>query len=241
MFIDGVETKMDKCMKNYVYLVCDKTGLTYYFDDDEKLNRIPEWEAVKLLKNKALTGMKREQYSANTYLWYPTVRLDEIEKAAILSSQIMCSFKRIKQKIAYGRKTGSVRLPNKPYEKSWNPHNREGRLLNDGFDLERFVTKIDKPIMERDIDNTNTKSFDFIRLQMFTVTYESDPLEIIKKYKKEILEMALKKIENSRGFKHYGLPVNFLKLDKFTYCRSSNMIELLFILKPIGGGLIELS
>lgn len=241
MFIDGVEMKMDKCMKNYVYLVCDKTGLTYYFDDDEKLNRIPEWEAVKLLKNKELTGMKREQYSDNTYLWYPTVRLDEIEKAAILTSQIPCSFKRIKQKIAYGRKTGSVRLPNKAYEKSWNPHNREGRLLNDGFDLERFITKIDKPIMERDIDNTNTKSFDFIRLQMFTVTYESDPLEIIKKYKKEILEMALEKIENSRRFKHYGLPVNFLKLDKFTYCRSSNMIELLFILKPIGGGLIELS
>lgn len=85
MIINGVETEMNKCIKNYVYLVGDRTRLVYYFDNDEKLNRIPEWEAVNLLKNGVLTGMRREQYSANTYLWYPTVQLDEIEKAAILT------------------------------------------------------------------------------------------------------------------------------------------------------------
>ena len=241
MIINGVEMGMNKCIKNYVYLVGDKTRLVYYFDDDEKLNRIPEWEAVDLLKKGILTGMRREQYSSNTYLWYPTVQLDEIEKTAILTSQIPCSFKRIKQKIAYGRKTGSVYLPSKAYEKAWKPHNREGRLLNDGFDLERFITKIDLPVMERDVDNYNTKTFDFVRLHMYTLAYAENPMNIIKKYRKNILTMALDKIDQSKKFKRYDIPINFLKLDKITYCKSQNMIELLFVLKPIGGGLIELS
>lgn len=241
MIINGIEMEMNKCIKNYVYLVGDRTRLVYYFDDDEKLNRIPEWEAVDLLKKGILTGMRREQYSSNTYLWYPTVQLDEIEKTAILTSQIPCSFKRIEQKIAYGRKTGSVRLPNKAYEKAWKPHNREGRLLNDGFDLERFITKIDLPVMERDVDNYNTKTFDFVRLHMYTLAYAENPMNTIKKYRKNILAMALDKIDQSKKFKRYDIPINFLKLDKITYCKSQNMIELLFVLKPIGGGLIELS
>lgn len=44
MIINGVEMEMNKCIKNYVYLVGDRTRLVYYFDNDEKLNRIPEWE-----------------------------------------------------------------------------------------------------------------------------------------------------------------------------------------------------
>lgn len=63
MKINGTKAEMCQCIKNHVYLVDDKTRSVYYFDDDEKLNGIPEWEAVLLLKNGALTGMKREQYS----------------------------------------------------------------------------------------------------------------------------------------------------------------------------------
>ena len=61
MKINGTKAEMCQCIKNHVYLVDDKTRSVYYFDDDEKLNGIPEWEAVLLLKNGALTGMKREQ------------------------------------------------------------------------------------------------------------------------------------------------------------------------------------
>ena len=39
----------------------------------------------------------------------------------------------------------------------------------------------------------------------------------------------------------FEIPINFLKLDKFTYCDNQKMIELLFTLKPIRGGLVELS
>lgn len=241
MKINSVETEMNECIKNHIYLVDDKTRFAYYFDDNEKLNSIPEWEAVNFLKNGTLTGMRREQYSPGVYLWYPTMQLDKIEKAAILTSKKHCGFKRIKQKIAYGRKTGSVRLPDKQYEKAWRPHDRKGRLLNDGFDLERFITKIDRPTMERDADNLNTKTFDFIRLHMYTLTYEENPMDIIKKYRKDILRMALNRIEETKKFKRYGVPINFLKLDRFTYCDNQKVIELLFVLKPIEGGLVELS
>ena len=66
-------------------------------------------------------------------------------------------------------------------------------------------------------------------------------MNIIKTYKKDILTMALDRIEQTRSFKRYGIPINFLKLDKFTYCDNQKMIELLFVLKPISGGLVELS
>lgn len=244
MKINGAEVEMCQCIKNHVYLVDDKTRSVYYFDDDEKLNRIPEWEAILLLKNGALTGMKREQYSPGVYLWHPVMQLDKIEKAAILTSQVRngingCSFNRIKQKIAYGRKNGSIKLPDQS-RKSWSPKQR--KILSNGeIDLERFITKIDRPTMERDADNPNTKTFDFVRVHMYTLTYGENPINIIKEYRKDILKMALNRIEETRSFKRYGVPINFLKLDKFTYCDNQKMIELLFTLKPIGGGLIELS
>lgn len=244
MKINGIKVEMDHCLKNHVYLVDDKTRSVYYFDDNEKLNSIPEWEAVPLLKNGILTGMRREQYSPGIYLWHPEVQLDKIEKAAILTSQVRngmngCSFKRIKQKIAYGRKTGSIDLPDQS-KRPWSPKTKKS-LLNSEFDLERFITKIDRPTMERDVDNHNTKTFDFIRMHMYILTYETDPMNIIKTYKKDILMMALDRIEQTRSFKRYGIPINFLKLDKFTYCDNQKMIELLFVLKPISGGLVELS
>lgn len=76
--------------------------------------------------------------------------------------------------------------------------------MNDGFDLERFVTKIDLPIIERDVDNYNTKTFDFVRLHMYTLTYAENPMDTIKKYRKNILAMALDKIDQSKKFKRYG-------------------------------------
>lgn len=245
MKINGAEVEMYQCIKNHVYLVDSKTRLAYYFDDEEQLNSIPEQKAISLLKNGTLTGMIKKQYSPGVYLWYPTTQLDKIEKTAILTSQVRrgqrngCSFKRIQQKIAYGRKTGSVELPYS-WKKPWNPKQRKA-MLNGGFDLERFITKIDRPIIERDTDNLNAKTFDFVRVHMYTLTYEEDdPLKLIKKYRKDILAMALEQIEKSKRFKHYGLPINFLKLDHFTYCDNQKMIELLFTLKPIEGGLVEL-
>lgn len=69
----------------------------------------------------------------------------------------------------------------------------------------------------------------------------ANPIDIIKKYRKDILTMALDRIEETKRFQRYGVPINFLKLDRFTYCENQKMIELLFTLKPISGGLVELS
>ena len=132
-----------------------------------------------------------------------------------------------------------VDLPDQS-KRPWSPKTKKS-LLNSEFDLERFITKIDRPTMERDVDNHNAKTFDFIRMHMYILTYEKDPMNIIKTYKKDILTMALDRIEQTRSFKRYGIPINFLKLDKFTYCDNQKMIELLFVLKPISGGLVELS
>lgn len=34
--------------------------------------------------------------------------------------------------------------------------------------------------------------------------------------------MAVKKIENSKSFKKYGIPINYLKLDRFTYLHNTH-------------------
>ena len=88
MFIDGVEMKMDKCMKNYVYLINDKTREVYYFNDDERLSVASQFEAINMMKRGELSGMRQIMLSEYVRGWYPVVELDEIERAAILDSLV---------------------------------------------------------------------------------------------------------------------------------------------------------
>lgn len=88
MFIDGVEMKMDKCVKNYVYLINDKTREVYYFNDDERLSVASQFKAINMMKRGELSGMRQMILSEGVIVWYPIVKLDEIERAAILDSLV---------------------------------------------------------------------------------------------------------------------------------------------------------
>ncbi len=129
------------------------------------------------------------------------------------------SIQSIKIKISYLKKYGS---PNRPkLEKPTREY------------IDRFITKIGSVTTEISIDNPNKNSFDFIRLRMCVLSNCDDPVGTIRQYKDNILEMAVKKIENSKSFKKYGIPINYLKLDRFTYLHNTHEIELLFTLKDI--------
>ena len=45
--------------------------------------------------------------------------------------------------------------------------------------------------------------------------------------------MVLEKIKNSNRFKNFGVPINFLKLEKATFIPRISVIEFLFSLKEI--------
>lgn len=56
---------------------------------------------------------------------------------------------------------------------------------------------------------------------------------ILKKNYDEICNMVLEKIKNSNRFKNFGVPINFLKLEKATFIPRISVIEFLFSLKEI--------
>lgn len=128
MYIDGVEMKMDKCMKNYVYLINDKTREVYYFNDDERLSVASQFKAINMMKRGELSGMRQIMLSEYVRGWYPVVELDKIERAAILDSLVRhgyeksrygCSFDRILKKVEKGRQTGSVKLKVYESQQGW--------------------------------------------------------------------------------------------------------------------------
>lgn len=100
-------------------------------------------------------------------------------------------------------------------------------------EIDRFVTKIGKPSYERFPENKNKKTFDFIRVDVNILTNTIEPKKYIEKNYDEICNMVLEKIKNSNRFNKFGVPINFLKLEKATFIPRISVIEFLFSLKEI--------
>lgn len=99
--------------------------------------------------------------------------------------------------------------------------------------LDRFITKIERPEFERIPTNPNKNTFDYIFVEVNIVQeWEGDRLTYIKKHKKQIFEMVLKKVQESKRFKKYGIPINFLKFTRVTLKRNS-VLEFVLELKVI--------
>lgn len=100
--------------------------------------------------------------------------------------------------------------------------------------IERFVTKIDRPMFIRDPENDRKNTFDFILIDVNIVTeWDQDRMQYIKDNKDEIVYMVLSKLENSSTFKKYGIPINFLKLSSITPRLKCNYIQFVFELKKL--------
>lgn len=107
----------------------------------------------------------------------------------------------------------------------------EKRELPKGVD--RFVTKIGIPNYERFPENKNKKTFDFIRVDVNVLSNVDGRKEYIVKHHDEICNMVLDKIKSSYRFKKFGVPINFLNLEKATFIPRISVIEFLFSLKQI--------
>ena len=102
-------------------------------------------------------------------------------------------------------------------------------------EIERFVQKITNPHIERDIDNTNSKSFDFISVDVMLGGIYGDfraTAEKVREYQKEIDKMVCDKIENSPRFTKYGIPVNCLALTSKVICRDFSIHYIFELKKP---------
>lgn len=96
--------------------------------------------------------------------------------------------------------------------------------------LDRFITKIQKPYFIRSTQNTNTNTFDYINIDVNIVSeWEEDRKEYIIRHREEIWQRVISKLRESREFKKYGVPVNFLKAN-MTITKSS-ILKFTFELK----------
>ena len=83
--------------------------------------------------------------------------------------------------------------------------------------IERFVAKIEKPMIARYTDNPNKNTFDYITIDCYLVTqFDGDRMAYIQEHIKEINQMVLAKIESNRTFQKYQVPVNILKATNIT-------------------------
>lgn len=99
-------------------------------------------------------------------------------------------------------------------------------------EVKDFIYKINKPIIERDAENTNHNTFDFVRIYVSVPTFESFPerKNFIKDNMRDIIKLVLDVIGNNSSYKKYGVPVSFLKPDTITLTKQSELM-FLFSLK----------
>ena len=99
--------------------------------------------------------------------------------------------------------------------------------------IERFVTKIEKPVFERVPENPKTNTFDYIIVDVNIVTdWDEDRREYIQKHRKDIFEKALQKVEGDRTLQRFGIPINFLRISTVTLKRDS-VLEFILELKQL--------
>ena len=100
-------------------------------------------------------------------------------------------------------------------------------------ELDRFITKIEKPKFVREPSNQNPNTFDFIYTDVNIIQeWSEDRLTYIQKHKKQIFKMLLEQLEKNKSFQKFGVPINFLKVSRITLRRDS-VLEFVLELKEI--------
>ena len=85
--------------------------------------------------------------------------------------------------------------------------------LNISPQVRKFITRINKPIFERDVDNPNTKSFDFIRILIGIRQYIGESRsKFIRDHIEEIHKIAIGDITHCRESKKYKFNTDDLKM-----------------------------
>lgn len=78
--------------------------------------------------------------------------------------------------------------------------------------MKNFVLGASPPKFARYAGDNNTSTFDVVRVELLLRTYyDGDLLETCKKYQKELMNMALDSIVQSKKFSRYNVPVNMLQ------------------------------
>lgn len=234
------------------YLLHSRQGIYCYYDD--KKDKVMEMWADDFNKGKDIDidGVWRygnyksyaHQVSQEFFsLFADTYHIPEIKKREFTAEKRYLQF--ACRKIEAGKSLSDIRelydkapeLIGKEKQKRMQKRmtkQKEGSVYRkDGTEID-YITGVHNPHMERETDNTNTKTFDFIRLEYSLkskLTMPQDELmKAVRADIKDILVHAYKKIENAYVFQRYNVPVNLLKCSR-CMITSDRMLQLTFELK----------
>lgn len=83
--------------------------------------------------------------------------------------------------------------------------------------LDRFITKINKPIFQRVPENHKENTFDYVLVSINIVSrWDEDRKQYINRNIREISRRVIEKIKSNNQFQKYDIPINFLKVTKVT-------------------------
>ena len=100
--------------------------------------------------------------------------------------------------------------------------------------IERLIQHIDKPIYERNPENTNRNTFDRIvvtvGLPVYMFETKNQLREAVKEYQQEITKRVIKRIQEDATFKKFGVPIGVLRCSNIFF-RQDNTLDYIFELK----------
>ena len=223
-----------------------KNNKAYYFDE-KGIYRVIDCAKAYLLGFKSLSLNMYFEYKVNRDIKYCNSFIEKLKFIYYCESEFKkedkysyCSFYvndgKFKRELLKNLKYSSKYYNN--IFASLKLGDTFNNLLNKikEFKIDEMILKIESFIISTDIfiqretDNLNENSFDFIKIDCCTPMFRNDNKEFIMKYRTEILNYIIDKLENDISFKKYNVPINFLKLTKFTLTNDKH-INLIFELK----------
>lgn len=95
-----------------------------------------------------------------------------------------------------------------------------------------FVLTVNRPIYRRVEGNKKRNTFDFIDIEMVIRSTDVDKRKVIEN-KEEIFNKAIARLETSKQFQNYGVPVNFLKMYQFVLRKDGTLLISFCLKQPV--------
>lgn len=221
-------------------------GKVYYFDKNGAVTICAIKDIPEIIKNNILIKYKKEllyvrkEYSFEEYMetYFKKFKLEDtrILEFELGTDNVSLPLKKAMAQLKEGDNYEDLK---RYLKKSFDYYNnmyktmakKNGVYHDKPVGLDRFIVKINKPIILREPENNNPNTFDFIKVQIDIINqWNTDKTQYIKNNKKEIVKRTVEKIAQDKAFIKYGVAVNILALTNIVRL-NANTIELIFELK----------
>lgn len=100
-------------------------------------------------------------------------------------------------------------------------------------ELEKFVTKISRPIFIRTPENKKRNTFDYIRFNVNLNTSFENKNEYLKRNIKAIIQMVNETLQNDIYFKRKGISINYLSVTKVLKDTNNSLVVIYELKKEL--------